>query len=110
MKHILSVGGVARNQAVAISIFLLLLFGLKEQRKKMLKQLEEIINVAMELSLEERAQLAGTLLSILDEPSKSEVERLWLQEAERRLQEFREGKVKGIPAEEVFNLAIADIS
>jgi len=76
----------------------------------MSKKIEEIINVAMELSLEERAQLAGTLLLSLDEPSESEVERLWLQEAERRLQEFREGKVKCIPAEEVFNRAVADIS
>ena len=76
----------------------------------MSKKLEEIISVAMELTLEERAQLAGTLLLSLDEPSESEVERLWLQEAERRLQEFREGKVKGIPAEEVINRAIDDIS
>jgi len=54
--------------------------------------------------------LAGTLLFSLDEPSESDVERLWLQEAERRLQDFRAGKVKGIPAEEVFNRAIAAIS
>lgn len=51
--------------------------------------------------LKERAQLAGTLLLSLDEPSESEVERLWLKEAERRLQEFWKGKVKGIPTEEV---------
>lgn len=76
----------------------------------MSKKLEEIINVAKDLSLEERAELAGTLLFSLDEPSESEVDRLWLQEAERRLQEFREGKVKGIPAEEVFNRVLADIS
>ena len=76
----------------------------------MSKKLEEIINVAKDLSLEERAELAGTLLPSLDEPSEAEVERLWLQEAERRLKEYREGKVKGIPAEEVFNRAIADIS
>lgn len=72
----------------------------------MAKKLEEIISAAMELNLEERARLAGTLLLSLGEPSESEVERLWLKEAERRLQEFREGKVKGIPAEEVFNRAV----
>jgi len=64
----------------------------------------------MELSLKERAQLAGTPLLSLDELPESEVERMWLQEAERRLQEFREGKVKGIPAEEMCNLTVADIS
>ena len=76
----------------------------------MAKKLEEIVNEAMELTMEERAQLAGTLLSSLDEPTESEVERLWLQEAERRLEDFRKGKVKGIPAEGVFNRATVDIS
>ena len=76
----------------------------------MSKKFEEIINEVKDLSLEERAELAGTLLLSLDEPSESEIERLWLQEAERRLQDYREGKVKGIPAEEVFNRAITDIS
>ena len=76
----------------------------------MAKKLEEIVNEAMELPVEERAQLAGTRLSSLDEPTDSEVERLWLQEAERRLEDFRKGKVKGIPAEEVFNRATVDIS
>ncbi len=76
----------------------------------MSKKLEEIIKVAKDLSLEERAELAGTLLLSLDEPSESEVERLWLLEAKRRLQQFREGKVKGIPSQEVFDKAIVDIS
>lgn len=76
----------------------------------MSKKLEEIIKVAKDLSLEERAELAGTLLLSLDEPNESEVERLWLEEAERRLQEFREGKVKGIPSEQVFDRAVTDIS
>jgi len=76
----------------------------------MSKKLEEIISLAKELSLEERAQLAGMLLLTLDEPKESEIERLWLEEAERRLQEWRQGQVKGIPAEEVFNRAVTDIS
>jgi putative addiction module component (TIGR02574 family) len=87
------------------------LFGIKNKGEQLMsKKLEEIIKVAKDLTLEERAELAGTLLLSLDEPSESEAERLWLQEAKRRLQEFREGKVKGIPAEEVFDRAIADIS
>lgn len=73
-------------------------------------QLEEVASQALKLSLEERAELAERLLLSLDEPSESDIERLWLEEAERRLKEFREGKVKGIAAEEVFRRAIADIS
>ena len=76
----------------------------------MSKQLEEITQAAMQLDLEERALLAGALLSSVDPPSESEIERLWLDEAERRLQAYREGKVKGIPAEQVFNRVIAEIS
>jgi putative addiction module component (TIGR02574 family) len=88
------------------------MFGQNNERrpKVMSEKLEEIMNIAMKLNLEERAKLVGRLLLSLDEPSESEVERLWLLEAERRLQDFREGKVKGIPAEEVFHRVIADIS
>jgi putative addiction module component (TIGR02574 family) len=74
------------------------------------KKLDDVITAALQLSLEERAQLAGRLLLSLDEPSESELERLWLEEAERRLKEFREGKVRGIPADEVFRRAMDDIS
>jgi len=76
----------------------------------MSKQLEEVIQDAMQLDLEERARLAGALLLSMDQPSESEIERLWLEEADRRLQAFREGKVKGIPAQKVFERAIAEIS
>ncbi|MBI3014372.1 MAG: addiction module protein [Candidatus Tectomicrobia bacterium] len=71
---------------------------------------DEVTTAAMELNIEERAELAGRLLLSLDEPSESEVERLWIEEAERRLKEFREGKVRGIPADEVFRRAMDDIS
>jgi putative addiction module component (TIGR02574 family) len=76
----------------------------------MSKESDEILAKAMELSLDQRAQLAGKLLLSLDEPSGPEVERLWMQEAERRLRKFREGTTEGIPADEVFRRAIADIS
>ena len=76
----------------------------------MSRESDEILAKAMELSLDERAQLAGKLLLSLDEPSESEVERLWMEEAERRLREFRGGKTKGIPADEVFRRATADLS
>jgi putative addiction module component (TIGR02574 family) len=76
----------------------------------MSKQLEKITQEAMQLDLEERALLAGTLLRSMDEPPESEIERLWLEEAERRLKAYREGKVKGIPADQAFKKAIAEIS
>ena len=74
------------------------------------KKLDEIITEALRLNIEERAQLAGRLLLSLDEPSESETERLWLEEAERRLNDFREGRVRGTPAEDVFRKVMDDIS
>lgn len=76
----------------------------------MAMNLEELAAEAMKLALEERAQLASRLLLSLEEPSESEIERLWLEEAERRLREFREGRVQGISGDQVFRRAIAEIS
>ena len=73
-------------------------------------QLEQLTREVMNLSLEERAELAQRLLVSLDEAQPSEIERLWMKEAERRLQEFRSGNVKGIPAEDVFRQAVSEIS
>lgn len=76
----------------------------------MSQKLNKVIAEAMELSFNERAQLAGELLLSLEEPSESEVEKLWIDEAKHRLQKYREGKTKGIPANEVFKNAINNIS
>lgn len=76
----------------------------------MTTKLDEVIQAAMQLGIEERAHVAGRLLLSLDEPSASEVERLWLEEAERRLREFREGRVNGIPSEEVFRRPMDELS
>jgi putative addiction module component (TIGR02574 family) len=73
-------------------------------------KLDEVITAALHLSIEERAQVVAKLLLSLDEPSESELERLWLEEAERRLNEFREGRVQGTPADDVFRRAMDDIS
>ncbi|MEO8342740.1 MAG: addiction module protein [Gallionella sp.] len=76
----------------------------------MLKDIEEIAKATMQLDLEDRARLAGKLLLSLDEPSSSELDRLWLDEAERRLDDYRSGKTQGIPSEDVFRRAISDLS
>lgn len=76
----------------------------------MTEKMKEVEAAAMKLPLEERAELAGKLLLSLDLASESEIERLWLDEAERRLEEYRTGKLHGTPAEEVFRRAISEIS
>ena len=72
--------------------------------------IKKIESEALNLDIDARAQLAGKLLMSLDEPSASEVERLWLNEAEKRLNEYRAGKAHGVPAHEVFKRAVAELS
>jgi len=71
----------------------------------MSRNLEEIESEAMNLSLEGRAKLAEKLILSLDAPSDEENLHLWVEEAERRLQQLKEGKAKEYPAEEVFRRA-----
>jgi len=67
------------------------------------RTLGEIDKEVLSLPPRDRAALAEHLLASLDEePPEEDVEELWYAEAERRYQEYREGKVKMIPAAEVF--------
>jgi len=66
---------------------------------------DEIAADAMKLPLRDRVKLAQRLVSSLDDQAETDVEKLWLAEAERRLEELRSGKTKGIPAEEAIRNA-----
>ena len=43
--------------------------------------------------------------SKLDAPFEEENLQLWVQEAQRRLNDLREGKAKAVPAEDIFQRA-----
>ena len=62
---------------------------------------------ALRLPADERAALAQTLLSSLDEPSDSELEQTWLSEAVRRARELDRGEVQAIPAQDVRRKALS---
>ena len=64
--------------------------------------LKKIENDALSLSNQERAFLADRLLSSLDKNKLTAIEAAWIDEAEHRYQEYREGKRPGIAAKEVF--------
>ena len=70
---------------------------------------EEMAAEAMKLPLRDRVRLAQQLASSLDDQIESDVERLWLAEAERRLEELRTGKVAGIDAADAFARARRDL-
>jgi putative addiction module component (TIGR02574 family) len=67
--------------------------------------LEEILKNALSLDVQDRAALAEKLLASLEDLSEEEAERLWAEESERRLEEYRAGWAKAIPAEEVSERA-----
>jgi putative addiction module component (TIGR02574 family) len=70
------------------------------------RNLSEVEGDAMQLPLKERALLAERLLATLDTGDDIEVEELWLQEAERRYQEYRAGRIASKPAKQVFEDAM----
>jgi putative addiction module component (TIGR02574 family) len=65
----------------------------------------EVESKALQLPPKERARLAQRLIASLDPESDRDAEQVWLQEAERRLDELESGKVAGIPAEQVLKKA-----
>ncbi len=69
--------------------------------------IEELKREALRLDPSGRADLARQLLESLDDLPESEVERLWLEEAERRRLEVQSGQVTPIPMDEVFARARA---
>lgn len=54
------------------------------------------------LSLEDKTELVRALIAELDGPADPDVERAWLEEAQRRHREVVEGKVQPVPGERVF--------
>lgn len=62
---------------------------------------EEIIEQAIKLKPTERFDLVEKILHSLDHPNP-EIDCIWQEEAEKRLAAYRAGKIKGIPAEDIF--------
>jgi putative addiction module component (TIGR02574 family) len=62
---------------------------------------------ALRLPLNERANLAHKLLLSLESLAAPEIEQIWLDEAERRVNEIEQGLVQLIPAAEVSRKARA---
>ena len=69
---------------------------------------DAVFDAALSLPDESRAVLAEKLLDSLGDKIPQDIEEAWIKEAERRLQAYREGKIKAIPAEEVFRTLQAE--
>ncbi len=62
---------------------------------------EQVLNEALSLPPSERAQLAEKLFSSLD-ISHQELNRLWGKEVDSRIDAYKSGKLKSVPAHKVF--------
>jgi len=70
-----------------------------------MSNLEEALKHALSLDVHDRAALAESLLASLEDMSEKESERLWAEEAQRRLESYRAGRARAVPAEEVHEKA-----
>ena len=61
-----------------------------------------VIDEALSLPSNVRLSLVEKLLTSLNLPIDEEINRLWAEEAERRVSQIEEGKAKLVPGEEVF--------
>jgi len=60
-----------------------------------------VLEEALKLTANERAEVAEQLIASLDEVPDTDVEQAWQEEVQRRLQQIERGEVKTIPWEEV---------
>ena len=64
--------------------------------------LDEFSEEAKKLSLSEKAKLIERLIQSLEELDESECEKLWLEEANRRYDAYKKGKILSKSSKEVF--------
>jgi putative addiction module component (TIGR02574 family) len=70
-------------------------------------ELSECEAKALSLPASDRAALAERLIASLDHLDDAENERLWAEEAERRYQAYKAGRLTAKPAEEALQQARA---
>ena len=63
---------------------------------------ERVIEEALSLPADLRLSLVEKLLKSLNLPIDEEIDRLWAEEAERRVSQIEEGKARLVPGGEVF--------
>ncbi len=62
---------------------------------------DELMSMADSLPVDIKTQLIDKLLNSLN-PTLKEIDELWKTEAEKRVEEIKNSKVKPLPGEEVF--------
>jgi putative addiction module component (TIGR02574 family) len=68
----------------------------------MARTLEEIRNDVLQLPAEDRVQLMHALHESVMTDDEREVEQAWIDEAERRYQDWKAGRAPSVPGEEAM--------
>ena len=68
----------------------------------MIRSSVKVVTDALSLPPKSRAKLAEKLLESLDDPRRQEIDRLWAEEVEDRIDAYEMGSLKAVPGKEVF--------
>ena len=71
----------------------------------MARTLADIEKEILNLSETDRATLAKHLIETLDMDMNENVEQVWLQEAEKRYEQYKSGKLQALPAQDALQEA-----
>ena len=63
---------------------------------------DEIMESALQLKPQDRLVLVDLLLESVDRPDQV-IDETWMNEAQRRLDAYRAGRIQGIPLEDIFD-------
>ncbi|MCF7948836.1 MAG: addiction module protein [Spirochaetia bacterium] len=61
----------------------------------------ELVAQALKLKPEERIVLVESIIASIQKPDPK-IDEIWAEEAEKRLEAYRNGRLQGIPMEEIF--------
>ena len=64
---------------------------------------DRVIEEALSLPADIRLNLVDKLITSLNLPIDEDIDRLWAEEAERRISQIEEDEAKLVPGEEVFS-------
>ena len=64
---------------------------------------KKVFDEALSLPAEARVSLVERLLTSLNLPTQPEIDRLWAEEAEKRIAQIDKGEIKLIPGKKVFS-------
>jgi putative addiction module component (TIGR02574 family) len=73
------------------------------EKIEVLMQKEELLKEIFELSPVDKASIVDRILTSFEFSNDKEIEKAWIEEAENRIDNYKSGKIKSVPAELVFS-------